>query len=468
MKWLLFCLTAGFAGLCAQAQNLPLDSVSSVKLTADLLIDQPVETPANDAIAKYRRSSLYTVLIKRPEAKFGDAIDSAFRSIPIPDKFNNHELAVKSFAVEGTKKVRRHKKQASSYPHYIEQFVCDNHVPRELVAMWFDRDSQTGAFDMELIRERGNYDASQSAISIADQGALGRAVLADAGEELIGKTFMLVNDITFIDKGEKSAKAGVWVRLLGAVAGAATGKDVSSITDSAVKLVNDIDGFSVNITTYLFRLKWDDEVAATFYNDYWQDAASLDPARRHAFDTTSLFKMCYVGSTVTSAGNLASKSYSKSKESQMLKVCTRAIDKSIVQLQRDFDEFKVNVPLYSINEDGTVAVQIGLKEGINERSQFDVLMPVEGEDGRMSYEKIGRIQPLEDGIWDNRFGADEDAAEQAKEIRGRVDASASAGTSDDEPLGNVHLKASTFKVLSGAHRIVPGCLVREVTIKRDK
>ena len=149
-----------------------------------------------------------------------------------------------------------------------------------------------------------------------------------------------MNDITFVDKGEKSAKAGGWLRMLGAIAGAATGTDVSSLTDSAAALVNEIDGFSVTITSYLYRLEWNDEVAGTFYQQYWTDASAPDAQRIAAFDTTSLFKVSYVGKTMTSAGNLASKSFAKSKESQMLKVCTRAIDKSIVQLQRDYDELK--------------------------------------------------------------------------------------------------------------------------------
>ena len=316
---------------------------------------------------------------------------------------------------------------------------------------------------MKLIQERGNYDASQADINIADQSSRGRAMLADAGEELIGKTFLLVNDITFVDKGEKSAKAGGWLRALGAVAGAVTGdSSFSSMGDSAAKLVNEIDGFSVNITSYLYRLDWNDEVAGTFYVLYWNDPSNPDPARRMAYDTTNLFRLTYVGQTSTSAANLSSKSLSsKSKESQMLKVCTRAIDKSIVQLQRDFDEFKVNVPLYRINDDGTVDVQIGLKEGINARSQFDVLMPSETEDGRMVYEKVGRIQPVAGKIWDNRFGADEDAEALAAD-------GGKAPAEDGDEAGDVTLTASTFKVLSGAHRIVPGCLVREVTIKRSK
>lgn len=487
MKKLFFCLAAGLTGLGLQAQQQAPDSLPA-QPAAEEVRSAPEETAADTAedeaadgsLDKYRRSSLYTILIRHPEAKYGNSIDSAFMSIPTPDKFNNHDLALKSFDAENAPRQRKGKVRDDYNLQTIDKFICENRIPCGLVAKWFNRDPQTGAFDMELIQERGNYDASQLDIRLADQSALGRATLADAGEELIGKTFVLVNDITFVDKGEKSAKAGGWLRALGAIAGAATGTDFSSVGDAAAKLVNEIDGFSVNITSYLYRLKWNDEVAATFYQDYWADASCADPCRCAAFDTTNLFKVEFVGKTMTSAGNLASKSFAKSKESQMVKVCTRAVDKSIVQLQRDFDEFKVNVPLYRINEDGTVEVQIGLKEGINARSQFDVLMPVEDENGRTTYEKIGKIQPVENLIWDNRFGADEEAAaaaaelkkdsrkEAQKRMKDEIKAAEKDQKAGDEPLGNVTLAATTFKVLSGSKKIVPGCLVREVTIKREK
>lgn len=476
MKKLLLCLVAGLGSLAVGAQQPPADTLASGAAVTEKAPGADAAAAENDgSLAKYRRSSLYSVLIRHPEVKYGAAIDSAFLSIPIPDKFNNHDLKVKAFDAQHAPRKRKGRERDDYNLHTIEEFFAAADVPRGLVAKWFDRDSVSGAFDMALVQQRGNYDASQLDIRLADASALGRAALADAGEELIGKTFVLVNDITFVDKGEKSAKAGGWLRMLGAVAGAATDTDLSSVTDATVSLVNEIDGFSVDITSYLYRLQWDDEVAANFYTYYWMDDTCPDPACRAAFDTTSLFKVAYVGKTMTSAGNLASKSFSKSKEEQMLKVCTRAIDKSIVQLQRDFDEFKVNVPIYRINEDKTVEVQIGLKEGINSRSQFDVLMAVQDEAGHTVYEKVGRIQPVEGRIWDNRFGADEEAAAAAaelqkntnKELENEVRAAGKEAKSGDEPLGNVSLMATTFRVLSGANRIVPGCLVREVTIKRE-
>ena len=117
----------------------------------------------------------------------------------------------------------------------------------------------------------------------------------------------------------------------------------------------------------------------------------------------------------------------------------------------------LNVPIYRINDDGTVDVQIGLKEGINEKSEFDVLMPVEDENGRITYEKVGRISPVKGKIWDNRFGALEDAKALEEDKDAKAD--------EDAAGGNAYLDATTFKVISGANRIMPGCLVREATIK---
>lgn len=412
------------------------------------------------AIQKYHRSSLYSVLIKHSTFPYGETIDSTFMSIPTPDKFNNHDAGPKSFESSATKMKKKGKNKSNTNARDIEQFIMKNDVPRQMVAKWFNRDPQNGTFDLDLMIERGLYDAQQVDIEAAKASSRNLLSLGDAGEELIGKTFLLVNDITFVDRGERSRKAATGIKALSAILGAVLGSSsIGDLGDTVGGTVNEIDGFCVNITSYLYRLNWTPEVAETFWSEYWIDRENIDEAKRLAFDNSGLFSLTYIGETTTSAANIASKSLSsKPKEAQMLKVCTRAIDKSIVKLQRAYDEFKVNVPIGNINlDDKTVEVPIGLKEGINEKSQFDVLMKVQNEDGTYSYDRVGRLQPVEGKIWDNRFGALEDAlaiAEGAKKV-----------DDDDEGEGDVSLTATTFKILSGANRIVPGCLVREVTIK---
>lgn len=420
-----------------------------------------------DSLGKYHRSSLYSVLIKHSQLPYGQSIDSAFMMMPMPDKFNNHNLYTRSFessAKKVTKKANSEKKDKVNHAD-IEAFFAANATAKSLVSKWFNRDFSTGLCDMDLISERGYYDASQLDIRLAEQSTRGKAQLADMGDKLIGNTFVLVNDITFIDKGERSAKAATGIRIFGALAGALIGVDVTDLADATASAVNQIDGFRVNITSYLYRLVWDEDHLWTFYSQYYADKSYSDADRiaaRDRFNAISgsdpTYRLEYVGKTTTSAANLASKYFAKQpKSEQMLKVCTRAIDKSIVQLQREYDDFKVNVPIHKINDDGTVDVQIGLKEGVNEKSRYDVLMPVEDEMGRITYTKVGQLRPVKGKIWDNRFGALEDAEALAADKDAKAD--------EDAAGGNAYLSATIFKVVTGGNRIVPGCLVREETIK---
>lgn len=420
--------------------------------------------PAQDTVVEYRRSSLYSVLIKHSSFDYGTEIESAFLSIETPDKFNNHDLGVKVFESSSKKSKLKGEKKDKVNQDDITNFINANKVPHGMVAKWFSQDPQTGAFDTEFIAQRGYYDASQAKILMADNSQRGRQALADAGEDLISKTFMLVNDITFVDNGETTAKVSAWTKLLTSVAGELTGN--STITDlgaGAAAAVNMVDGFRVNVTSYLYRLDWTQEVSNTFYQDHWWSKDQGVNPRREAFESCPLFNLAYVGSTVTSATNISTKTaLAKPKSKQMLKVCARAIDKSIVQLQREYDEFKVNVPISNVTDDGTVEVPIGLKEGINEKSEFDVLIAVKDENNKTVYEKVGKIKPIKTMIWDNRFGALEDMEELSAEAT-PVDTSKLG----DEAPGNATLSCTSFKIISGAGKIFPGCLVRETTIKNN-
>lgn len=456
-------LFGAVAALLLACGPLSAQVITAQMAEGDTVTDNADGLNADGSLQNYRRSSLYSVLIKHSTFPYGETIDSTFLSIPTPDKFNNHDVGPKSFESSASKMKKKGKDKDLINNTDIQAFIEENDIARRMVARWFDRDAATGGFDMNLIQERGFESANWDDIQLALSTEAGMNQLGDLGEELIGKTFLLVNDITFVDRGEKSKKTGGFFRMLGSALSAATGvsaaEDLGNLAGAAV---NEIDGFKVNITSYLYRLDWNEAIGNTFYRDHFYWAGQEDAEKRSAFDNTDIFKLTYIGQTTTSAANLASKSLSsKPKTAQMLKVCTRAIDKSIVELQREYDEFKVNVPISRVNEDKTCEVPIGLKEGINERSQFDVLIAEQNpETGMVSYVKIGKIQPVKGMIWDNRFGAAEDqeaiASEGAKKSEG------------DEGEGDAGLTATTFRILEGANRISEGCLVRESTIKRAK
>ena len=424
-----------------------------------------------DSMSEYRRSSLYSLLITHSKMDYSSEISTAFNAMPLPDKFNDHSLAISSFesSVTKPKEKANSKKKHEANLADINQFLVTNNIAKQMVAKWYNRDAETGLCNRNLINERGLYDASQQDIELADESIYGRAQLGDQGEDLIRNTYVIFNDITFSDKGKKSEGAAIGLAIFGGIVAAVTGIDaVSDAANLAATAVNEIDGFRVNVTSYLYRLVWNDETRDCFESNYYVSARMDEEtrtARKLAFDALQgedcPFKLEYVGFSTAHGGITTSKSFSeKSKSEQMLIACARGVDNAIVELQRTYEEFKVNTPIYQVNDDGTVDVKIGLKEGVNSKSVYNVLQEVQDEEGNISYKVIGTIVPIEGKIWDNRFGA----LEEAEALKADPDAK----QSEEAKEGNAYLTATTFKVRSGNSANFIGCVVREAKIGDEK
>ncbi|MBR3648294.1 MAG: hypothetical protein IKN59_07905 [Paludibacteraceae bacterium] len=392
--------------------------------------DSPVRQP-------YRRSSLYSIMLNTG-IKYSDEMELVFADFTVPDKFNDHSLGLKS--IKDLSKVTDKRVP-------IERFLYKSQLAKRMVSKWFCRDKTTGAFSVETVAERGNYNASMIDVAIARSTIRGEAMLADAGEELIGNTFLLVNEISYIDK-EINAEAAAAIfgtiaaiaGTVGDVAGGGNTKAVADLTKSIAELSaissEMVAGFSVKVTSYLYQLDWNDSVAAIFYADYYFDKDHIDARKKAAYENdTELFTLRFIGQQTVRSDKTALRGVHTNGE-LISKTMQRAIDKSIVELQRQNEVFRVKVPIFEI-ADNEIHVQVGLKEGVSEKSRFEVLEQLVDENGRTKYKRVGTIKPRKDKIWDNRFMAIEEEAE------------------------NADLNYTTFEVLTG-YGFYPGMLVREI------
>jgi len=381
----------------------------------------------------YRRSSIYSVMINHTDQKFSDEIKTAFIDMELPDKYNDHNLSVKILDMD--KKLKGAKSDEEN--QIITDFLNNNNIGSRLVAKWFNRDAFTGQCDVELVKERGLYNASEFDKAIAARSERARALLEDAGEDLIGNTFVLVNDIRYVDKSQKSAVAGGILRGLGSL-GSAFGVNLNSTMDHLANMIESIKGFKVQINTFLYQLVWDEPTSATFYQNHYSD--SPDEAKRQAFEAgRGSYKLKFAGK-VESKGNAASFMGIKEEQPQLmvLKACTRAIDENVADLGHEVEAFRVKVPLLSTEP---LTASIGMKEGVDKNSRFEVLEVNEDpQTGKRSYKRVGVIQPIGNLIWDNRFMALEEGAPGAT------------------------LGKTTFKKVSG-NDFYPGMLIREIASK---
>ena len=370
-------------------------------LAAAVVLPEQVSAQNMDSVMRYRRSSLYSFMISHPDKKMDSEIVGAYMALETPDKYNNHDLSVKCITSDSKKE---------DLQAEVEDFFQRNQVAKRLVSKWFLRNKENGGFDASLVMERGLYDASAIDVESAAQTKRGVDALADKGYDLISNTFVIVNDITYVDHEANADKASGIMSIIGAVATAVTGDEnniVTSLTTLGSMVSSMIAGFAVNTTSYLYQLDWTDSVANYFYEHYYYDRPGTDsaslaafssdtliPMKRAAYEAdTTLFKLKYVGS--------------------------------------------YKVPISTVNGK-TVTAKIGMKEGVTAQSKFEVLMPVfNAETGKFTYTRKGVLRPDGKSIWDNRYMA-----------------------SEEQAMGS-ELNATTFKVVTDLG-IEPGMLIREI------
>lgn len=431
-----------------------------VLMLGNIMTSSLVAQTKNDGIeTKYRRSSLHTILIESDKFPKKDTVLQAYYNAPFPDKYNDHNIGIKSFnpldfpvtdeermasGVKQSKMGSAWKEAAAQatagivnpngadMPLIIDKFVKKNKIANKLVAKWFDR-HEDGSFDMDLIGKRGFYNASEMEADVAESSARGRALLADAGEELINNTFVVFSRLNFVSnellaKAVKEAVTPALNKIKNELA-----RGVAEVAAEAM-YSKASEGYSVWTTSYLYKLTWNDSIAAVFYKDMWFDSAHVDSLKKKMFDETDLFTLELVGKE--HSRNLVVCGEEGASDGQIIEMATvRNQDAVYAKLQKKYDVFKTKTPIYSCNP---VTARIGMKEGLKGGEKFEVLEQVfDKKTGRTKYVRRGKISVDKKGVWDNRYNAGDMAASKESDVH-----------------------STKFK--GGKKKIYPGMLIRQI------
>lgn len=391
--------------------------------------DQTTTTPEKTAEQRmeYDRSSLTLLMVYHPEDEFGAAIDSAYHAMPFPDKYDDHALGferIDNSTITGVQKGNKvglikaqygkklNAKDLQKNSQALEDLLNNNRIANYMIAKWFGL-YESEVCNTNLIQERGQYNATELDVALATQSARGLDMLSDAGEQLIGNTYVLVNDMTYATAEERAQAAKVALSIIGglfdAVMGTDLGRNVAAVGGA---IADGFTGFAVKNHSYLFRLNWNEETAAIFYNEYWMQEP--DPEKLQKFLKDDRFKVNYVAHEYECSEKTVAKGKKVDREKLIKMVCARSIDKNIAALQLQYEDFKVKTPVYEevFNEKGKsigYAVKIGLKEGITEQSSFQVVRKeIDPDTNKTKYRYVATLKPVKGKIWDNRFMAAED------------------------------------------------------------
>lgn len=328
---------------------------------------------------------------------------------------------------ERTRKLSEEQEIIDQIPNRLTQFLEDYKIANILIAKWFNASNtkvDDSYYNMELIQERGVYSASELDKLRAKESVRGRAILADAGMELLSHTYVSFTYFDYYTSQEKHKNAqNTSASIFGtkSMLGEALQKDY----DDKIK---NVSGYEVGATTYLFRLKWDKDKEDLFITKYYNEPVNT-------LLNSNEFEMEYVGfqhgpliKYEERTGKGVSGNYLVAGEATI-----RAIDASLGYLQRKFEDFRVKTPLIDVNENEITAF-IGTKEGVQQSSVFEVLERTYNEKkNRYDYKKVSTLKiDKKKPIFVNDY------------VLGQ----------DEEPVGKTYFKGDYSK-------LAPGMLIRQ-------
>ncbi|MDR1407373.1 MAG: hypothetical protein LBJ23_04925 [Tannerella sp.] len=431
-----------------------------------------------DAPTSFIRSSLYTFLIesdldservnKETEKSGGDLMNlveafssternvtaddsipkselilKIYNSIDMPDQFYNHNLDRRivsydeyvglNLATVAPQKKSFLKQFVSSsdikdsIPMALENFFIAEKIPTHLVGKWFNYTGETYKhpvtgtdtyYNVNLVKERGVQNASFGDTELSDFTSQGYYAIENSGMSLIPNTFVMGVRLKYTSKAELNEQirrnikdiAGI-AKLVGIDAKKIDDIDylISFLLDGTALAMG--DGYYVQATSYLYQLVWNKEKQSAF-NTY------IDKPIEELIES-GICELNYVGRG-KSLSTIRSRKFSKLPESELVKRATvRSIDAVIAELQSENDVFKTKCKIHDIGEDGTIYAKIGLKEGLIDGDEYEVLERIINEKtGEETFKKTGSVKVDKATIWDNQFDADVEMAEDQEAGKG--------------------------------------------------
>jgi hypothetical protein len=350
-----------------------------------LLISNNVNFSQEFDSLKYRRSSLHLILIESDYYPNKEIIQDEFRKIPFPDKYNNHKIAYDSVSTaeyyvtdadrnkHGKVKkgwVRELGKVTGEFLDYqksdeqrehdeviikVFKFMDENapYIAKAIIAKWFNYNGES--FNMDLIIERGFYNADMIDVNIAKNTARGFTKFGDEGELLIQNSFVVFFKFDYI-------------------------KDF---------LIKGMD--AIEAKTFLYQIDWNDEKQDNFYSEYYFDLEK--------FEESDDFNMTFVGEQ--KSGLIVNPNYDGDFEEYIRFMTVSSVNYALSRLQKKFDVFKPIVPILS---EDPITAYIGMKEGLKGGEKFEVLELVQNPNsGKRKYNRVGVVTVDKTKVWDNRY-----------------------------------------------------------------
>ena len=333
-----------------------------------------------DRIADYRRSSLTILFLNfKDKDPYSNELEKAFNEINIPEKFNNNQIDVKYIIPNFEMRTDNCAELKIKDQQILDKFDIEKSkkilellqkekVASKIMAKWFNK-TPDGKFDMNLVYERGLYNATDAEYNDAKYTHRGITTeLKDAGQRLVDKSYVLVIDFGNILTFEQFDKIKTYQK-----------------GNTQTKR-----GYQTNPQSYLFKLNGD--VTQKVY-DIWDDGSKFEQLDFPLIPVAQFFD-----TYARSMSDLDS-----IKKSYIYELVREAIYNAEYLIASKFEDFRVKAPIFKARHGLFPAVyaKIGKKEDITVDHRFFVWEVTEDKEGKKIIKRRGVVR-ASNKIIDNR------------------------------------------------------------------
>lgn len=284
---------------------------------------------------EYTRPSVTFFITKYPGDINSQKAGVSAAKISFTDKYFNHNLNNLSIEMSQNFKGLSYDKKKAALKDYLES----NGIGREILAKWFSRQPD-GMFNLDYIHQCGLYNASDQDVLMSDAAKRGIAVLEDAGQKLVNKSYVL-----FLVPHE-----------------------FTSFDDKTSH------GWNAVYDIFVFKYDFDNEVVNRFYSvwPFEDDPDEVRQAKIAAFDTLSFTFTPFYGkpANMSSATEFYALVKNPKTSAQLFDEAIGSMyTNALFNIDKDLEPFRVKV-----NVSGThpIRSKIGKKEGLHADQRFYV------------------------------------------------------------------------------------------------
>jgi len=308
--------------------------------------------------AVYHRNSL-TYIFENYYGSYSTLVTGAMPKVSIPNKLDDNRIS--------NPVITRLSVAEGNYSQNIINDLQKEKIPNVIIANWFNRKSD-GSFDMNLVLQRGQYDANDAAILTALSMHRGLSAIDKTAMELVGNSFILVMNIVEVHSIDDEYNKVDKIRRAYAKG--------SKIPYKAVERL--FNGFKAQVQYRLFQINFNDSIASLFYNNLWvdpDDPPAIKSQKKRAFDNFEFPLIFQFQTTRNSSGIQINQGLplaplqQATDEELMIKMFQNGVNGFLGEVEKLLPRFRVRANLINSHP---IEAKIGSKEGLKTDQRFFV------------------------------------------------------------------------------------------------